>query len=119
MPGSILGTAVRRVEDPELVRGRGTYVDNTVPAGALHVVFVRSPLAHARLGAIDVSAAAVAPGVVAVHLADALDIPAHHPFMAVNDACARPPLARGKVRFVGDMVAAVVATTRAAAVDAA
>ncbi len=119
MPGSILGTSVRRVEDPELIRGHGTYVDNIVPAGALHVVFVRSPLAHARLEAVDVAKAREAPGVVAVLTgADLADLPDHRPFMVLNDACARPLLARGKVRFVGDMVAAVVATTRAEAVDA-
>ncbi len=120
VPGSILGTSVRRVEDPELIRGHGTYVDNIVPEGALHVVFVRSPLAHARLGAVDVAKAREAPGVVAVlTAADLADVPDHRPFMVLNDACARPLLARGKVRFVGDMVAAVVATTKAEAVDAA
>ncbi|WP_285588285.1 xanthine dehydrogenase family protein molybdopterin-binding subunit [Actinomycetospora sp. NBRC 106378] len=120
MPGSILGTAVRRVEDPELIRGRATYVDNIVPPGALHVVFVRSPLAHARLEDVAVDKAREAPGVVAVLTADDLvDLPDHRPFMVLNDACARPLLARGKVRFVGDMVAAVVATTKAEAVDAA
>jgi carbon-monoxide dehydrogenase large subunit len=119
VPGSILGTSVRRVEDPELIRGHGTYVDNIVPPGALHVVFVRSPLAHARLEAVDVEKAHEAPGVVAVLTgADLADLPDHRPFMVLNDACARPLLARGKVRFVGDMVAAVIATTRAEAVDA-
>ncbi|MCD2196369.1 xanthine dehydrogenase family protein molybdopterin-binding subunit [Actinomycetospora endophytica] len=120
MPGSILGTAVRRVEDPELIRGRATYVDNIVPAGALHLVFVRSPLAHALVENVDVAKARAAPGVVAVLTAtDLADVPDHRPAMVLNDACARPLLARGKVRFVGDMVAAVVATTRADAVDAA
>ncbi|MDL5159335.1 xanthine dehydrogenase family protein molybdopterin-binding subunit [Actinomycetospora termitidis] len=120
MPGSILGTSVRRVEDPELIRGHATYVDNIVPPGALHVVFVRSPLAHARLESVDATKAREAPGVVAVLTGDDLaDVPDHRPFMVLNDACARPLLARGKVRFVGDMVAAVVATTTAEAVDAA
>ncbi|MEJ2885110.1 xanthine dehydrogenase family protein molybdopterin-binding subunit [Actinomycetospora aeridis] len=120
MPGSIMGTAVRRVEDPELIRGHATYVDNIVPPGALHCVFVRSPLAHARLDAVDVAKARGAPGVVAVLTGeDMTAIPDHRPFMVLNDACARPLLARGKVRFVGDMVAAVIATTRAEAVDAA
>src|SRR3954452_20648974 len=115
-----MGTAVRRVEDPELLRGHATYVDNIVPTGTLHCVFVRSPLAHARLEAVDVAKAREAPGVVAVLTgADLADLPDHRPFMVLNDACARPLLARGKVRFVGDMVAAVVATTRAEAVDAA
>ncbi len=113
MPGSILGTSVRRVEDPELIRGRATYVDNIVPPGALHVVFVRSPLAHARLDAVDAAKAREAPGVVAVLTGEDLaDLPDHRPFMVLNDACARPLLARGKVRFVGDAVAAVVAETQ-------
>ncbi|WP_133825489.1 xanthine dehydrogenase family protein molybdopterin-binding subunit [Actinomycetospora succinea] len=120
MPGSIMGTAVRRVEDPELIRGHATYVDNIVPPGTLHCVFVRSPLAHARLDTVDVAKAREAPGVVAVLTGDDMGgIPDHRPFMVLNDACARPLLARGKVRFVGDMVAAVIATTRAEAVDAA
>ncbi|PVZ15054.1 carbon-monoxide dehydrogenase large subunit [Actinomycetospora cinnamomea] len=115
-----MGTAVRRVEDPEILRGRGTYVDDLVPDGALHCVFVRSPLAHARLGTVDTAPARAAPGVVAVLSGeDVADVGDHRPFMVLNDACARPLLARGKVRFVGDMVAAVVATTRVAAVDAA
>ena len=115
-----MGTAVRRVEDPELLRGHATYVDNIVPDGALHCVFVRSPLAHARLGAVDTAKAREAPGVVTVLTGEDLtDLPDHRPFMVLNDDCARPLLARGKVRFVGDMVAAIVATTRAAAVDAA
>jgi carbon-monoxide dehydrogenase large subunit len=119
MPGSLIGTEVRRVEDPELMRGEGTYVDNLdLGAGLLHLAFVRSPLAHATITAVDTGAARSAPGVVAVFTADDLGIAAHHSFMAVNDACARPPLARGKVRFVGDIVAAVVAESKTAAVDA-
>jgi carbon-monoxide dehydrogenase large subunit len=119
MPGSLIGTEVRRVEDPELMRGEGTYVDNLdLGEGVLHLAFVRSPLAHATITGIDASAASAAPGVVAVYTADDLKIPPHHSFMAVNPACARPPLATGKVRFVGDIVAAVVAESKAEAVDA-
>jgi carbon-monoxide dehydrogenase large subunit len=119
MPGSLIGTEVRRVEDPELMRGEGTYVDNlALGAGLLHLAFVRSPLAHGTITGIDTSAAEAAPGVVAVYTADDLRIPAHHSFVAVNEACARPPLATGKVRFVGDIVAAIVAGSKTAAVDA-
>jgi aerobic carbon-monoxide dehydrogenase large subunit len=119
MPGSLIGTEVRRVEDPELMRGEGTYVDNlALGSGLLHLTFVRSPFPHATITNIDTSAALAAPGVVAVYTAEDLGIPAHHSFMAVNEACARPPLATGKVRFVGDMVAAIVAESRSAAVDA-
>ena len=51
--GSILGTAVRRVEDPELITGRATYVGDLALPGVLHLHFVRSPMAHAELAAID------------------------------------------------------------------
>jgi len=119
MPGSLIGTEVRRVEDPELMRGEGTYVDNLdLGEGVLHLAFVRSPFPHATLTAVDTSSAAASPGVVAVYIADDLAIPPHHSFMAVNPACARPPLAQGKVRFVGDIVAVVVGESKAAAVDA-
>jgi carbon-monoxide dehydrogenase large subunit len=117
--GSLLGTEVVRVEDPELLQGKGTYVDNLAIDGVLHLVFVRSPFAHAELRSVDTAAAAAAPGVVAVFAAADLDLPAHHGLMVLNDKCARPPLARDRVRFVGDPVAVVVAETRTAAVDAA
>ena len=119
MPGSLLGTEVRRLEDPQLMRGEGTFVDNLdLGDGVLHLAFVRSPLAHATITGIDTDVARSAPGVVAVYTAEDIRIPAHHSFVAVNEACARPPLAVGKVRFVGDIVAAVVAESRAAAADA-
>ena len=66
MPGSLLGTAVRRVEDPELLEGRGTYVANLRVDGLLHLRFVRSSVAHARITSIDTTDAAALPGVVAV-----------------------------------------------------
>jgi len=119
VPGSLLGNAVRRVEDPDLLRGRSTYVDNQRVEGMLHAVFVRSPFAHARITSLDASEAAGAPGVVAVLTADDLGHEAAPAFAEVNAVCSRPPLAYGKVRFVGDPVALVVAETRAAAVDAA
>ncbi len=55
-PGSILGHAVRRREDPRLVTGTGRYVDDIQPAKCLHVAFVRSTLAHAAIRTIDVEA---------------------------------------------------------------
>lgn len=118
MPGSLIGTEVRRVEDLELLRGAATYVDDLPIDGVAHLAFVRSSLPHATITGIDTSVAVAAPGVVAVYTADDLKIPAHHGLLTVNDACARPPLARGKVRFVGDAVAVVVAESRAQAVDA-
>jgi carbon-monoxide dehydrogenase large subunit len=119
MPGSILGTVVTRVEDPDLLTGRAAFVDDLPLPGALHLVFVRSPFAHARLGAVDVSEAASAPGVVGVFTAADLGLKPYEGLMVLNALCARPPLAHDKVRFVGDAVAAVVAESRAAAVDAA
>ena len=77
--------------------------------GALHLAFVRSPLAHALIKGIDVAAAAEAPGVVAVFKAADLDLPAHHGLMVVNPDLPRPPLATDRVRFVGEAVAVVVA----------
>src|ERR1700748_2923927 len=115
MPGSLLGTQVRRVEDPDLLKGRGTYVGNLRHEGLARVAFVRSPLAHARIVQIDVGAARAAPGVIAVYTAPDLGVAPFHGFMVLNPACARPPLAEGKVRFVGEGVAMVVAENRAGA----
>jgi carbon-monoxide dehydrogenase large subunit len=117
--GSILGTAVRRVEDPELLTGRGTFVDNLRLAGALHLAFVRSPMAHAELGAIETAQARAVPGVVGVFTAADLGLPAHHGFITINPALPRPPLATDRVRFVGEAVAVVAAETAEAAADAA
>ena len=120
MPGSILGTAVRRVEDRDLITGASTYVGNLALPGCLHLAFVRSPLAHAPDHRDRHRAAAAAsPGVVAVYTAADLDLPAHHGLFVLNPELPRPPLATDRVRFVGEAVAVVVAETKAAAVDAA
>src|SRR4051812_30507152 len=119
MVGSILGNHVRRVEDPELVTGRSTYVDDLRIPGTAHAVFVRSPFAHARIRSIDSSEAERAPGVLAVHTAATLGSVPVPPFAVVNEKVGHPPLADGVVRYVGDPVALVVAATRAEAVDAA
>jgi carbon-monoxide dehydrogenase large subunit len=119
MPTSLLGTVVHRVEDPDLLVGRSTFVDNQQDADLLHGVFVRSPVAHARIEAVDTAEAAAAPGVVGVFTAADLGDVTVPPFAEVNHAAARRPLAHEKVRYVGDPVALVVAETRAAAVDAA
>jgi carbon-monoxide dehydrogenase large subunit len=119
MPGSILGTAVRRVEDPDLLLGRARFVDDLPIDGVLHLHFVRSNYAHARLGPVDTSGARAMPGVVAVFTAADLGLPPYEGLMQLNARCARPPLAEGKVRFVGDAVAVVVARSRAEAADAA
>ncbi|MEX2658225.1 MAG: xanthine dehydrogenase family protein molybdopterin-binding subunit [Acidimicrobiales bacterium] len=118
MAGSILGTSVLRVEDPDLLTGRGRYVDDLRIDGVLHLAFVRSPYAHAEIRDVDVDEARGMPGVVAVLTAADLAVDPHHAFAVLNEACARPPLADGKVRFAGEAVAVVVAETRAQAVDA-
>ncbi len=116
--GSILGNSVQRKEDPALLVGeRQFFADMTAPNTA-HMVFVRSTIAHADIIELDIIEAAAMPGVIAVHTAETLDIvdEPHHP--AVSVAIDRPHLARGRVRFVGDIVAVVVAETEAQAVDA-
>ena len=119
MVGSILGTRVRRVEDPELLTGRGTFIANLKVPGMLHAAFVRSPMAHARVLGVDVAEARATPGVVEILTADDLGLEPFHGFMVLNPACARPPLATAKVRFVGEPVAVVLASSAAAAEDAA
>src|SRR5881398_1300469 len=76
---SILGNAVRRVEDPRLLTEGGRYVDDIPCEGALHAVFVRSTVAHAALTRIDTAEAAAAPGVVAVFTTADLDIGPYFP----------------------------------------
>ncbi len=119
MPGSILGSAVRRREDPRLVTGTGRYVDDVQVDGCLHAAFVRSPVAHAKLGAIDSEAAGSAPGVVAVFTAADLGLRPRLAFGVIAEALARPPLAVDRVRFVGEPLAVVIAASRAEAADAA
>lgn len=119
MPTSLLGNRVRRVEDPDMLTGAARYVADLSIDGCLAAAFVRSPHAHAVVGAVDTSAARAAPGVVGVLTAADLDIEPLGGFAEVNRACRRPALADGKVRFVGEAVAVVVAETDAAAADAA
>ncbi|MEZ5094149.1 xanthine dehydrogenase family protein molybdopterin-binding subunit [Nocardioides sp.] len=118
-PGSILGTAVRRVEDPELITGRGTYVANLATPDTTHAVLVRSPFAHALITGIDTTEAQQAPGVVAVLTGADVEGIAAPSFASANPSLTRPLLSADRVRFVGEPVAVVVAETRAQAVDAA
>jgi aerobic carbon-monoxide dehydrogenase large subunit len=109
---SILGTRVLRTEDPRFLTSGGVYTDDVVDerlAGACHVFFVRSPVAHARITGVDVSAALAAPGVVAAFTAADLDeLPVIKPGPMFNQKMLRPLLASDKVRHVGDLVAIVV-----------
>ena len=119
MTGSLLGNAVRRVEDPNLLTGRGRYVDDLPIEGALHAHFVRSPIAHGTIVSVDASEALTMPGVVAVYTAADLGLAPYVVFFPIHPDCARPPLAADKVCFVGDPVAVVIAETKVAAIDAA
>jgi len=117
------GQPVLRREDEPLLRGEGTFIDNLrVPelAGAYHVAFVRSIEPHAHLLAVDTTEASAMPGVIAVFTAADVDVwplPPRLPMM--NKAMIRPMLANGTVRYVGEPVAIVVATSLALAIDAA
>ncbi len=108
---------VKRREDPRLITGAGRFTDDVRRDGSLFAMFVRSPLAHARIVAIDREAAAAMPGVVAVFGAEDLAIKARAAFPSPEEM-ARPALARDVVRFVGDAVAIVIAQTREQAADA-
>ena len=119
--GSILGNSVHRLEDPTLLTGSGKYLDDMNPAGTLHVSFVRSTIAHGEVTSVDVSAAEAMPGVVGVYHSrgDGLGLATFQGFPMMPDTLNRPVFATEKVRFVGDIIAAIVATSKAAAVDAA
>jgi carbon-monoxide dehydrogenase large subunit len=118
--GSILGNRVARVEDRRFLTVGGTYVEDLDVPGAAWLTYVRSPYAHARITAIDVSEVKAAAGVVAVLTADDVAELATLPVMRTYpEAMARPYLARDVVRFAGEPVVAIVAEDRAAGADAA
>jgi carbon-monoxide dehydrogenase large subunit len=124
-----VGQSVRRLEDPRLLQGLGRYSDDVSRPRQAYAVVVRSPHAHARIGALDASAVRKAPGVLAVLTgadvaADGLgnlpsDSARKRPDGAPAFATPRPALARERVRHVGEPVALVVAETREQAADAA
>src|SRR5207244_12479911 len=126
----LMGAEVRRKEDPRLITGSSTYVGDITLPGMHYVAFVRSPHAHARIRGIDTSAAAKRPGVFAVVTGnDICGLCAPLPIVSggeggTGDAAASGgrkhyPLSIDRVRHVGEAVAAVIATSEAAAVDAA
>ena len=117
--GTFSGKPVRRVEDLNLLRGAGTYVDNLKIDGMLTLYFVRSPIAHATIRSIELKAAREMPGVVGVYSAADFDFPDVPGIMMLHPAAVRPALAKGRVNFVGDPVVVVVAHSRALAMDAA
>ena len=121
MGGSILGERVLRKEDPKFLTTGGKYVDDLLDepklAGALHVTYARSTVAHGKILSIDTSEAASMPGVVAVFTAADLGLqPVPSSF---NPMATRTLLASDKVRYVGEPIAAIVSTTREQGEDAA
>ena len=113
------GHTVRRIEDPTLITGRGQYADDITLPGQTHLVFLRSPYAHARITSVDTSAAAGMSGVLAVYTGAQLmaagvkALPAPAPFPRPDGtpgtSAPRRALAHQRVRYVGEAVVAVVA----------
>lgn len=125
LPG--LGQPMRRLEDPRLLTGGGRYTANAMPDGVLHAVFLRSPHAHARITAVDAEAARAMPGVAAIFTATETRSLGHNPAVTeIKDSAGRRhiepprlPIAQGRVRHVGEIVAMIVAGTAHQARDAA
>jgi carbon-monoxide dehydrogenase large subunit len=123
-----IGQAVRRKEDYRFLTGAGLYTDDVDSPNQLHAYFLRSPHAHARIRSVDAAAARAAPGVAAVFVGADLEgkvngLPCGWLITDVNGQPMKepphPPLAIGKVRYVGDAVAVVIAASLNAAKDAA
>src|SRR5215831_772211 len=124
MPGPFFGQSHKRLEDARLLRGEASFIEDVRLVGMRHVVFVRSIHAHARFRA-DATTALAAPAVSGVFTATDFDsghgVP-EVPTVVGHEAlrpCRQPALARTKVRYVGEPIAAVVAADRYAAEDAA
>jgi aerobic carbon-monoxide dehydrogenase large subunit len=112
-----VGHSVKRVEDARFIRGKGNYFDDITLKGMLHLEFLRSPLAHARIRSIDISQAEAVPGVVAVVTGELM---AQHnlAWMPTLSGDTQAVLATDKVRFQGQEVAAVIAESPYIARDA-
>ena len=123
-----LNESARRAEDPRLLTGRGQYVDDNVPEGALRGYVLRAEVAHAEIASLDTSAAQAMPGVRAVMTAETIEaagVENNLPTSPVKNRDGssgadprRPLLATGRVRFVGEAVAMVIADTLDQARDA-
>ncbi len=122
------GQPIKRNEDPRLLTGQALFTDDVHLPGMLHCAFVRSDYAHAMIRDIDTTAARAMPGVVAVYIAEDLGDywqpgPLLVPPPPIPDLVFNPrtqvPLAKGKVRHVGEPIAVIVATSRYLAEDAA
>src|ERR1700734_3553685 len=117
------GRARLRKEDERLITGQTNWTDNIRLPGMLHVAFLRSPYAHARITSVNVSAARTEPGVVAAYsgadfAAEQGSLPCAWPVTPDIVIPAPPPMAVDEVRYVGEAVACVVARDRYAAADA-
>lgn len=121
---AMVGTPIKRREDPRLITGQATYVDDIKLYGMYHMVVLRSPYGHARINHINTEAARKHPGVVAVYTAHDLKGSVGNVAVAVpigeiaNGMAIHGPLADGKVRFYGDPVAVVIAHDAYTARDA-
>ena len=117
-----LGKARTRKEDARLLTGQTNWTDNIVLPGLLHMAFVRSPFAHARITSVDVSAAKSMPGVIAAFSAadfgEQASLPCGWPVTEDIVMPAYPPMATDEVRYVGEAVAVVIARDRYEAADA-
>lgn len=122
MGAKMMGARVPRLEDPRLLRGQASFVDDLRLPGILHAAVLRSSHAHARIRKIDLSAVRAAPGVVgAFCLGDIWQDPPAIPVVVGVPSllpCPQYPLAREVVRYVGEPVAIVVASDRARAEEA-
>ncbi len=123
-PGSVVGTRMKRREDPALLTGEAKYTNDLSIPGALHLAVLRSPYAHARITSVDVSGALAQPGVVAAYSGADLEsvwagpMPCAWPVTPDMKNPMHYPLAVSKAAYVGDGVACVLATSEAAAQDA-
>lgn len=120
----ILGASVKRREDPRLLAGASSYLDDITQVGMLHAAILRSPYAHARIRRIDIRPAQANPDVVAVLTGEEAEqsagtVPCLWTIPPDLKIPKQPTLAFRKVLYVGQPVAVVVANNRAAAVDAA
>src|SRR5690348_15777954 len=121
---AMLGTPIKRREDPRLITGQATYVDEIKLTGMLHMAVLRRPYGHARINSINTAPALENPGVVAVYTAQDLKgkvgpVACAVPLGEVAKGMGiRGALAEGKVRFYGDPVAVVIADDPYVARDA-
>jgi aerobic carbon-monoxide dehydrogenase large subunit len=118
-----IGSAIERVEDLRLLRGRGQFVDDLARENLLHAVILRSSVAHGRIRSIDVAAARTRPGVHAVITAGEIGttvptIPLRQDSSPAFKPFEQPVIAYDKVRYVGEPIAVVLAETAAVAEDA-